>query len=229
LAFLALGKGETFRNRIAPKQHPMQWYRAAASQRNDWLPDIPDAAASGYTTRPLRGDTETHFHPLLNFYLQTFRGRELAPCTHDTIEGVSMEKLSTKVHGMIDYPTALTQLGVAPLMDGAESTTMLVSGAMSLINSLCTDYELGVVPLYSMRTHLIMDGINGALLALSPFVFGFSRKRWWPHVAIGLLEICAALLTKPESDLFPIEDNIDDQIESDVNSVVRPIRNLANA
>jgi hypothetical protein len=140
-----------------------------------------------------------------------------------------MEKLSTKAHGMIDYPTALTQIGIAPLMDGPEGTTMLVSGAMSLVNSLCTDYELGVIPMYSMRTHLIMDGLNGAFLALSPLIFGFSKKRWWPHVAIGLMEIVAALTTKSEPDLFPIEDNIDDQIESDVDSVVRPVRNLANA
>jgi hypothetical protein len=62
--------------------------------------------------------------------------------------------------------------------------------------ALMTDYELGASRQISMRTHLTIDLISGALLAASPWLFGFNEYVWEPHLILGILEIGAALTTK---------------------------------
>jgi hypothetical protein len=47
-----------------------------------------------------------------------------------------------------------------------------------------------------MRTHLALDLAGGAILALSPWLFGFSDYIWAPHLILGILEIGATLMTK---------------------------------
>lgn len=68
---------------------------------------------------------------------------------------------------------------------------------MGLVYSVCTNYELGLVRGISMRTHLGLDYMSGALLALSPWLFGFSEEVYLPHVIMGLLEIGVAAVTDP--------------------------------
>ena len=110
--------------------------------------------------------------------------------------------ISTKAHGMVDYGTAAMLLSTPLLLDtegfGAEKIVPMSLGGMTLIASLCTDYELGAMPLIDMKTHLALDVMNGLLLAASPFLFGFSKKTWLPHVLMGLGEVATALMTETE-------------------------------
>jgi hypothetical protein len=46
-----------------------------------------------------------------------------------------------------------------------------------------------------MRTHLMLDYISGALLAVSPWLFGFAHFVAAPHGVMGLLEIGIAFVT----------------------------------
>lgn len=111
--------------------------------------------------------------------------------------------ISTKVHGMADYGTAGMLLS-APLifgyeLDSPEALVPMGLGGMTTVASLCTDYEMGAIPLISMKTHIMLDVMNGLFLAASPFIFGFSRKgvkNWLPHVLLGLGEVATALLTE---------------------------------
>jgi hypothetical protein len=65
--------------------------------------------------------------------------------------------------------------------------------------SLFTDYELGVWRLFPMSVHNLIDIVAGALLAASPWIFGFADETanvWVPHLVVGLAAVGLGLLTK---------------------------------
>lgn len=113
--------------------------------------------------------------------------------------------IPTQAHGVLDYLTSGT-LAAAPRIFGitdepAAARIMSVLGGSATAYSLLTDYELGLVQVLPMRAHLLLDAGSGALLAASPWLFGFAgrgRRYWLPHVALGASEILAALTTKTE-------------------------------
>jgi hypothetical protein len=112
-----------------------------------------------------------------------------------------MKILSTRVHGVIDYVMSFLVM-VSPWIlgfarGGVETWVPVIMGAMGLIYSACTNYELGVVRKLSMRTHLMLDYVSGALLAASPWLFGFSEYVSLPHLIMGIMEIVAAMVTDP--------------------------------
>ncbi len=111
-----------------------------------------------------------------------------------------MRFIETKVHGYLDYIMGILLIAAPWLFDfaagGAETWVPVILGAGMIVYSLLTDYELGASHQISMRTHLMLDLIGGALLAVSPWLFGFADHVWGPHLIIGLLEIGAALMTK---------------------------------
>jgi hypothetical protein len=69
-------------------------------------------------------------------------------------------------------------------------------GAAALAVTFFTDHELGVVRRIPMAAHLWVDGLAGALLASSPWLFGFADRVWLPHLALGLTEVAAAFVTQ---------------------------------
>lgn len=110
-----------------------------------------------------------------------------------------MRFIPTQVHGYLDYLMGLVLL-VAPWLfgfaaGGAETWIPVIIGASVIIYSLFTDYELGAVRRIPMPTHLALDAAGGVLLALSPWLFGFSDVIVWPHLVFGLLELGAAVTT----------------------------------
>jgi len=114
-----------------------------------------------------------------------------------------MKFISTKVHGYFDYLTALT-LFAAPYLfgfadlGGAAVWVPWIIGAVILVQSLMTRYELGVVKVVPMSMHLMLDYGASLLLAASPFLFGFSDEAsnvWLPHIVVGLGYFVISLLT----------------------------------
>jgi hypothetical protein len=111
-----------------------------------------------------------------------------------------MRFIPTKVHGILDYLAGILLIASPWLFgfanDGAETWVPVVLGAMALVYSLCTDYELGAVKLLSMPVHLILDLLSGIVLAASPWIFGFSDTVYLPHLILGIFEIGASLMTR---------------------------------
>ena len=65
--------------------------------------------------------------------------------------------------------------------------------------SLITNYELGVWKIAPMAVHNLIDVVAGALLAASPWIFGFADEganAWVPLVIIGLAAVFLGLTTK---------------------------------
>lgn len=82
---------------------------------------------------------------------------------------------------------------------GPETWVPVALGVGAIIYSLMTRYELGLVRVIPMSVHLVLDFMSGALLAASPWLFGFEGLVTVPHMALGLLEMGAALMTQPYS------------------------------
>lgn len=108
-------------------------------------------------------------------------------------------RLSTRVHGMMDYLVGVLLIAVPWLAGfargGAETWVPVAVGAASLAYSALTDYELGWSRRIAMPAHLLVDGVAGALLTVSPWLLGFDQTVWIPHVVAGLWIVVTATLT----------------------------------
>jgi hypothetical protein len=114
-----------------------------------------------------------------------------------------MRVISTRTHGVLDYLTGGMLLSAPSLLGltavPASARVFRLAGGGAAIYSLLTDYELGAVRVLPMPVHLAMDAASGALLASSPWLFGFAKegpRHWVPHVVAGATEIVAAATTK---------------------------------
>jgi hypothetical protein len=111
-----------------------------------------------------------------------------------------MRFIGTKTHGYLDYIVGALLVAAPWIFNfdrgGAETWVPVILGAGAILYSLFTDYELGASRQISMKTHLTLDMISGALLAASPWIFGFADYVWQPHLILGILEIGVALFTK---------------------------------
>ena len=113
-----------------------------------------------------------------------------------------MRFISTKVHGILDYVSGLLLIAAPWLFGfangGSAQWIPVIIGAMIILMSIFTDYELGVVRNIPMTIHLFMDVVAGVFLAMSPWLFGFSDLIIWPHLLVGLLAIATGLTTVKE-------------------------------
>ena len=108
-----------------------------------------------------------------------------------------MRFFTTRIHGVLDYLVGLLLI-VVPLAlhwPVAAHAVPVGLGLATLLYSIFTDYELGLVRKLPMPVHLWLDGLAGLFLAASPWIFGFDQTMWKPHVAVGAFEVLAALLT----------------------------------
>ena len=110
-----------------------------------------------------------------------------------------MSIIPTRVHGLMDYLMGILLIA-APWVfgfaaGGAETWVPVVVGAGMILAAMMTDFEVGVTRMISMPTHLMLDLGAGALLAASPWLFGFADVVSTPHLVLGLIEISTALMT----------------------------------
>src|SRR4051812_10763828 len=114
--------------------------------------------------------------------------------------------IPSRTHAMLDYPLGVVLI-LAPWIfgfsdvGGAAVALPIIVGALAIGQSLITDWELSLANLLPLPMHLTMDVLAGVILAVSPFVFGFSDEgvnAWLPHLIVGLGLIAAGLLTQRE-------------------------------
>jgi hypothetical protein len=116
-----------------------------------------------------------------------------------------MRFIPTKFHAPLDYIVGVALIAAPWIFQFSEHTAAtvvpVVLGIGLIAYSLLTDYELGVWKVAPMAVHNLIDVIAGALLAASPWLFGFadeSANVWVPHVVVGLAAIFLGLTTKQE-------------------------------
>jgi sugar lactone lactonase YvrE len=114
-----------------------------------------------------------------------------------------MRFIPTRVHGLLDYAVGMLLLA-SPWMfqfdhGSVETWLPIVLGAGMMSYSMFTDYEWSVARRIPMPIHLLLDGIGGLLLAVSPWLFGFAHAVYAPHLAMGVGEMVVALFTSTRS------------------------------
>ena len=114
-----------------------------------------------------------------------------------------MRFIPTKFHAPLDYIVGVALIAAPWIFQFSDVTAAtvvsIVLGIGLIAYSLFTNYELGVWKVAPMAVHNIVDIVAGAVLALSPWIFGFadeSANVWLPHVVVGLAAVFLGLTTK---------------------------------
>jgi|SRR4051812_5158975 len=113
-----------------------------------------------------------------------------------------MKFIEPRIHGFIDYFVGILLIATPTLFRFENAVDVFIPalfGVVQITYSLFTRYEFGFFPAISMRRHLRLDIIAGALLVASPWIFGFAEYIWQPHALLGGLQILIALFTKTYS------------------------------
>ena len=110
--------------------------------------------------------------------------------------------ISPNTHAMIE-PLMAVLLIASPWIFGFSDvddakTIAIVVGAIMLVAGAMTQWRYSLVKLIPLRTHMATDLLLGAVLILSPFVFGFSDEGGATRFMIifGALELFTALSTR---------------------------------
>lgn len=110
-----------------------------------------------------------------------------------------MRFIPTRFHGILDYIVGIFMI-IAPWVldfsdNDAATWTIVIAGVLVLLQTVFTDFEVGLVRRIPMQSHLMMDFGLGVLLALSPWLFGFADYVYTPHLIVGVFAILASLMT----------------------------------
>ena len=116
-----------------------------------------------------------------------------------------MRFIPTKLHAPLDYIVGAFLIAAPWIFQFSDDTTptvlSIVLGIGLIAYSLFTNYELGVWKIAPMAVHNLFDIGAGGLLAVSPWLFGFSddgAKVWAPFLVVGLAAIFLGLTTKQQ-------------------------------
>jgi hypothetical protein len=114
-----------------------------------------------------------------------------------------MRFIPTRFHAPLDYIVGVVLIAAPWIFQfsesGAATAVSVVLGSGLIVYSLFTDYELGVWKVAPVAVHNLIDVVAGAVLAASPWLFGFAddgANVWVPFVVIGVAAIFLGLTTK---------------------------------
>jgi hypothetical protein len=107
-----------------------------------------------------------------------------------------------KMHAMLEPFMALLIIAspwIFGFSDVDSATTLaIVVGLIMLVGGAITRWRWSLAKVLPLRMHAMTDMALGALLILSPFIFGFSDEggatRW--AIIVGVLELMTALGTR---------------------------------
>ncbi|MGN6491931.1 MAG: hypothetical protein ACTHLE_08035 [Agriterribacter sp.] len=109
--------------------------------------------------------------------------------------------IPTKVHGIIDYVSAVVLIAL-PIFTGKDPSGGFfwicpTIAVFIIVYSLLTRYEAGFVGLLSFRTHLLFDIAAGLMLIAAPSLSGVGYENAGDMLYAGLAIVIIALLSRP--------------------------------
>jgi len=107
-------------------------------------------------------------------------------------------KLSTKIHGIIDYPLAVLLIALPWLFDFSNAVVptgiSITLGIVTLINNLFTNYEYGAVKIFSMELNLLVDMLSAIVLGTASWLLP-SDAYTVPFLCISIIQAVTSLLS----------------------------------
>ena len=115
-----------------------------------------------------------------------------------------MKIIPTIAHGIADYILGVVLLLLPNILGfahlgGPAVWIPRILGIVDLVQSLATNYELGVLKILPMKVHLMNDYAVSTFFAISPWLFGFSHgpaSVWMPFLVIGVVVLVVSLMTR---------------------------------
>ena len=109
-----------------------------------------------------------------------------------------MKVINTRLHGILDYLSAFILLmpWFSNFYTGGDDTRILAAlGGITILVSLVTDYEWGLVKFLPMGGHLVCDVLSALFLIAMPWLFPvYHYNFYWP-VILGAGELLVVLLS----------------------------------
>lgn len=110
-----------------------------------------------------------------------------------------MRFIPTRFHGILDYIVGVFMITAPWVLDfsdnDAATWTIVIAGVLVLLQTIMTDFEVGLIRRIPMKSHLTMDFILGLALAVSPWLLNFDERVYMPHLIIGVFSMLASLTT----------------------------------
>lgn len=109
--------------------------------------------------------------------------------------------ISTAVYGVLNYIVALTLIA-SPWLFGfvnVSSAALLLPmyvGWLQLIMAIFSNSETGFIKQFPLTIHNVLDVLMGFVILVSPWLYTFASKVFWPQLILGGLLFCMGLFTK---------------------------------
>jgi hypothetical protein len=109
--------------------------------------------------------------------------------------------ISTKFYGVFIIILSLTIIAspwLFNLVDISSAALLLpiYLGWLQLIMSIFVDTEVGFIRQFPIQMHLVINVIMGFILMVSPWLYSFSSKAFWPELILGGLLFFLGIFTK---------------------------------
>ena len=113
-----------------------------------------------------------------------------------------MKMISTNIHGLIDYIMGILLIAIpwsypAIYPDYALFVPSVV-GTGIILYSIFTRYERGLIKIIPMSVHLSLDVMAAIILGISPWIFGFNKQVFLPHVLISIFMLIIIICSSYE-------------------------------
>jgi hypothetical protein len=109
--------------------------------------------------------------------------------------------ISTAFYGVLSYIISLTLIAspwIFGLVDVSSAALLMpiYMGWLQLIMSIFVNNEAGFVKQFPIEMKLVLDVVMGFILLISPWLYTFSAKVFWPEVFFGALLMFLGNFTK---------------------------------
>ena len=109
-------------------------------------------------------------------------------------------KINTKLHGVLDYFTALLLVASPWFFEYAgnniQTWISLGVGITVVLNILFTDFEFGIIRVLKMESHLAIDMLCATILLTASWILNVSQEVMLFFLVISIFQAALALATR---------------------------------